>query len=90
MEIKKNSPKKKDSIIFLLGGVLLIIISIFFKTTFPHCIYLFDVLMELLAHFGIGFMVIGLLAILIDSTHWTEYFERRLSKIVTEKSIFKR
>jgi hypothetical protein len=42
--------------------------------------------MELMGHFGIGAIVIGVLGILLESSHWLAYFKERLSDIVIDKS----
>ncbi len=40
---------------------------------------------NLVGHIGIGFIVIGVLSILVETSHWVDYFKERLTEIVIDR-----
>jgi hypothetical protein len=81
MRLKGNKLKYKDAFIFILLGSAVILVSLVSEGQFE----IGHIVISFLSHVGIGLLVIGILGILIDFSHWTEYFEKRLSNIVIEK-----
>lgn len=79
----RNSEQKRDSIAFIALGLVLILLSIAMDPEKPHTVW--KTLLEFISHIGIGLLLLGILTILLDFSHWTHYFEKRLSNIVTEK-----
>jgi hypothetical protein len=70
--------------LFIILGVLLLIIAFWWESSAENHIFLEKILITLLAHFGIGALVIGILSILIETSHWIEYFKDRLMEIVVQ------
>ncbi len=86
---RSKAVKYVSSAIFILFGLLLIFISVYYNA---HSIYhsmSFEIKMHFLSHLGIGFLIIGILVLLFDINQWTAYFKERLTEIVTEKTYLK-
>ena len=73
---------KSQSIKFIIAGLFLLILNILFDKAYPKEITINYFSSHLLSHLAIGFIVLGTISILIETVHWTEYFEERISKLV--------
>lgn len=86
-----DGQKPKSAYLFIGAGIICVCVSVIvhvahlIETKNQVLIVLNDFFVQLLSHLGIGFFAIGLLSILLEMSHWTHYFETRLSKIVIEK-----
>lgn len=97
MGIFSNQSKKKKSnvidngtktrylkilypLLFFITGIALILLSIVFEHSKSS-----GYLIQLFSHLGVGFIILGIVGIVIDFKHWRDYFEDRLSKIVIDK-----
>jgi hypothetical protein len=93
--VKNISKGFKSGLVFSLIGLLLISISIIFHTNHlintsnVFLLKINEIFIQLLSHLGIGAIAIGIISIILEMEHWTEYFEDRLSKIVMKKSYLK-
>jgi septum formation topological specificity factor MinE len=85
--MKENNSrfKRASMLIFILTGLILISSSIIWEYKAGTASFTQKILMNLLAHLGIGALVLGILSILIDTKHWTEYFKQRLADVVMDK-----
>ncbi|MBL7878745.1 MAG: hypothetical protein JNN23_02610 [Chryseobacterium gambrini] len=90
--VNKDVKKTLMAILFIGISIVLILISIIihlqlhYKDGYFHQHeYLANFLAQLSSHFGIGILAIGILTIMLDLSHWREYFENRLSQIVIKK-----
>jgi hypothetical protein len=79
------NPKKYLATIFIMIGFIMILISIIMDDKIISPPLWQRVTIELLSHLGIGSLIIGVLNVLLDMHHWTDYFKERLADIVTEK-----
>jgi hypothetical protein len=79
----KSAIKTREAIIFIGLGLALTLLTIILDH--ENAISKLGLLLDFLSHVGLGLVIIGLLTILLDFNHWTHYFEKRLSNIVTEK-----
>jgi hypothetical protein len=68
---------------FILVGFLFLSFSILLEKEF-HELPVASFVITFLGHFGIGLLVIGILSIIIETSHWLEYFKDRLAEIVVE------
>lgn len=80
-----SKQKLNAAVIFILVGIILIIGATVWENTHDKHSFLVKLLIGLISHFGIGSIVLGALGILIDTSHWIEYFKARLAEIVIDK-----
>ena len=86
-----NNIKHRGAYVFISIGIVLILISILFHivhlidTQNKFLLQLNEIFAQILSHLGIASLAIGIITILFDTSHWTHYFEKRLSNIVSEK-----
>lgn len=82
---------KSKAWLFISIGLILIFIAVLFhvihliETQNKFLLFLNEFIPQILSHLGIAGIAIGLITFLFETPHWTHYFEKRLSKIVTEK-----
>lgn len=82
---------KSKAWVFISIGLILILIAILFHvihlvdTQNKFLLFLNEFIPQILSHLGIAGLAIGIITFLFETPHWTHYFEKRLSKIVTEK-----
>lgn len=95
MGLNFESKSFKEGRKFILIGFFLISVSMLFHKLHivdnpsEFQIFLNDLSIQFFSHFGIGSLAIGILSIMLDMNHWTNYFETRLSNIVMKKEYLK-
>ena len=70
---------------FILFGIIFIFISFLPHLEGTGFSLLREIVISFFSHIGIGLLILGFVTIMIESEHWTVYFEKRLSKIVVDK-----
>lgn len=85
MENLNAKIKNQTAIIFILAGVVILGVATFWETFREEKLFLEAWCINFLSHLGIGAILIGIVGILIDMDHWTDYFKKRLAEIVMDK-----
>ena len=84
-KLNSQNLKKNEFIKFLLIGLTLLLLSIIGHLTLDEHNFFAQFLIQLFSHFGLGFLVIAVLTIILETNHWRKYFEERLSDLVIDK-----
>jgi len=72
----------------MILGLLIILAPIIMKKLVVTNDY-WDIIFELTSHIGSAILIMAILGILIETEHWSKYFEARLSKVVVSRDFFK-